>query len=90
MKENIRNMIVGLTVLVALAMLCGMVIVFTGLPEVLQAGYTIQVKTPSTYDACEGVFIHVSGRTVGRVTDISFTDPDNPTAGVTIQARIDR
>ncbi len=43
MTPNARNIAVGLTVIVALAMLGGMILIFAGLPQMFQAGYEIKI-----------------------------------------------
>jgi len=89
MTEKARNMAVGLTVIVALMLFGGMILLFTGLPWFLQGGYEVKIAAPSTHDAHTGDGIHLSGMRIGRVTDIVFTDPSRPYDGVTITARID-
>jgi len=88
MKEYARNLSVGITVLVAMVMLGVMIVIFTGLPQMFERGYKIRITAPTTYDAHEGDPVHLSGMKVGRITDVEFTDPDHPTAGVTFTARI--
>ncbi|HAU37232.1 MAG TPA: hypothetical protein DCX07_05895 [Phycisphaerales bacterium] len=88
MKETSRNVLVGVTVLVALVMLCVMVVAFTGLPEMFQPGYTIRFQAATTLDAREGDPVHISGMRVGRITSVNFSDPSNPAGGVTFTARI--
>lgn len=89
MTPNARNIAVGLTVIVALAMLGGMILIFAGLPQMFQAGYEIKIKFDATYDAYEGDPIHLIGMRVGRITKIRFSDPADPARGVTFTARID-
>ncbi|MGC9454543.1 MAG: MlaD family protein [Phycisphaerae bacterium] len=89
MTERSRNIAVGLTVLVALAMLAGMVLIFAGLPQLFQRGYEIKLVSDSTHEIREGDSVHVSGMRAGRIVEVGFTDPADPTAGVTIVARID-
>ncbi|MHC4294800.1 MAG: MlaD family protein [Planctomycetota bacterium] len=90
MTEMTRNLAVGFTVLVALALLGGMILLFTGLPEVFQPGYTIRITASTTYDAYPGDSIHMSGMRIGRIREINFTDPENPHEGVTFIGRIKR
>jgi len=89
MKEYVRNLAVGMTVIVALALLAGMILLFTGLPEVFQRGYEVYISADSTHDAHEGDPVHLAGMLVGRITDISFTDPAEPYRGVTFTAKIE-
>ena len=89
MKEYTRNLAVGLTVIVALALLGGMILLFTGLPQMFQGGYPVLVASSATHNAHVGDIIFVAGLQVGRVTEISFVDPSQPTQGVHLRARID-
>ena len=89
MKESTRNIAVGLTVLVALVLLAGLILLFTGLPWFLQGGYAITIAADTTYDAHPGDGVHLLGMQIGRVTDVRFTDPAHPYKGITISARID-
>lgn len=89
MKENTRNVAVGLAVLVALCILAGMILLFAGLPAAFHRGYTLRMTFPATADAREGDPIHLRGMAVGQVTHIGFTDGD-PRKGVTLTTRIDR
>ena len=88
MKEHARNILVGLTVMVALGLLAAMILVFAGVPGILQGGYVIRMRFPTTADAHEGDPVHLVGIPVGSITHIGFAD-DDPRKGVTITARID-
>lgn len=88
MKEHTRNVAVGLTVVVALGMLGGMILIFAGLPEMFQRGRLIRMHFPATGDVHEGDPIHLAGMRVGKITDISFVEGD-PRKGVQFTARID-
>ena len=89
MKENTRNMAVGLTIIVALSLLGVMILIFTGLPGIFKGGYKIEMRFPATASAHEGDPIHLSGMRVGGITHIGFTDGD-PRKGVTLTAKVDR
>ena len=89
MTENARNILIGLTVLVALALLGGMILIFAGLPGPFQTGYRIRLRFASTGNAQEGDTVHLNGLPVGKITEIHFADGD-PRKGVTMVARIDR
>lgn len=89
MKNNTRNIVVGLTVLAALALLAGLIFMFAGLPWYMQRGYSIKIAATTTNDAHPGDGIHLAGIRIGSVTEVSFTDPADPYKGVTITARID-
>ncbi len=87
MNERAKNVAVGITVLVALAMLSGMIVLFAGLPQMFQSGQELKIHFPATAGAHEGDPVHMAGMRVGRITDISFTG-DDPTKGVTFTVRI--
>jgi len=90
MKEYNRNIAVGVTAIIALALLAGMILVFTGLPAMFRGGYMIHVLADTTYDAHVGDPVHLSGMRVGSVRDIRFTDPSNPAGGVTFVVGIEK
>ncbi len=88
MREHTRNVAVGLTVMVALAMLAGMTFIFAGLPEMFQRGYYVRIQSDSTHNISRGDDVLMSGMRVGSIVDVRFTDPQDPTGGVTMTARI--
>jgi len=88
MKEKTRDIAVGITVILALAILGGLILVFTGLPWYFQRGYLVKIAATSTHDVHPGDAVHLAGMRVGRITDVGFTDPSRPYGGVTITARI--
>jgi len=90
MKEHTRNLIVGLTVLVALAMLCGLILIFAGLPETFRTGYVVHLISDSSHDIHQGDSVYLSGLPVGRVTSVRFDDPHDPAGGVLLVARIEK
>ncbi len=81
-------MMVGVTVIVAFGLLAAMILIFAGLPGILQGGYEIKMTFPATADAHEGDPVHLAGIVVGSITHIGFTDGD-ARKGVTFTARID-
>ena len=89
MSEKSRDVAVGLTVIVALVLMAGMILLFTGLPWFLQRGYTIKIAADTTHDTHLGDGVHLSGMRVGRVTAIDFADPGQPYRGVIFTARVD-
>ena len=89
MKERTRNVLVGLTVLVALVVLGGMIIIFQELPDFLRLGYPVKIRFPSGSGLATGSDVMLVGQRVGRVTDVEFTDGD-ARKGVTVTAMIDR
>jgi phospholipid/cholesterol/gamma-HCH transport system substrate-binding protein len=90
MTENGRNVIVGVVVLVALILVGVMIMIFTTLPGAFHAGYPLQILADTTYDVNPGLPVHFSGLGVGVVKDIDFTDPHDPTKGVTFHVQIDK
>ncbi|MCE5327111.1 MAG: MlaD family protein [Planctomycetaceae bacterium] len=77
MKESARNVAVGITVIVAMLILAGMILIFAGLPVMVRSGYTINMIFPSTADAHTGDPVHLSGLKIGEVTDIDFAGGDS-------------
>jgi len=90
MKEYARNVAVGLTVLVALGLLCGLILIFAIVPTAFRSGYPVTMMAPSTQDIHKGDAIHLAGIRVGQITDVRFDDPKNPKKGIRICGRIDR
>ncbi len=88
MKEHTRNVLVGLTVLVALVMLGTMIVLFAGLPEMFRRGRVLRMQFDETGDMQTGDWVHLAGVRVGKITDIAFADRD-PRRGVEMVARID-
>ena len=89
MTERARNLAVGLTVMIAIAMLSGMIVIFTGLPDMFRQGYDIHMRFPTTADAHQGDDVHLVGMMIGKITGVRFTDPADPGKGVTFTASID-
>jgi len=94
MSERRRNLAVGLTVLLALALLGAMILMFAGLPVGLRGlfddGYRVRIQTPNSAGVKSGDTVHLAGLRVGRITDVRYTDPADPARGVTLEAWIDR
>ncbi|MBS3733323.1 MAG: MCE family protein [Phycisphaerae bacterium] len=89
MQERTRNVIVGLTVVLALVLLGVLVVMFTGLPQVFQTGYVIHIRFDHSGGVRAGDAVHMSGMQIGQITDVRFAQPGKPGAGVTMTARID-
>ena len=87
MTETFRNTLIGLTVLIAIVLLAGLIIVFAGLPSLLRGGHLLHLQFDATADAHRGDPIHLNGVPVGEIVEIRFTD-DDPRKGVTFIARI--
>ena len=89
MTEHAKNLVVGLTVIVAMVLLGWMIILFTGLPTLLRSGYKVHVRMEARSQMDLGDKIHLAGKEVGSVSDISFTDPKDPYKGITMTALVD-
>lgn len=89
MSERSKNISVGLTVIAGMAMLGFLILLFTGLPEILQRGYEMKIQMDATYEIHEGDPLFLRGMRVGRVVKVQFTDED-PARGITLTVRIDR
>ncbi len=89
MTEARKNIAVGMTVIVALAIFSAMILLFAGVPEWFQRGYELRILTDATYNIRPGDSINLSGAQVGRITSVQFTDGD-ARKGVTIIARVSK
>ncbi len=89
MNERSKNIGVGLTVIAGMAMLGFLILLFTGLPEILQRGYEMKIQMDATYEIHDGDPLFLRGMRIGRVVHVQFTDED-PMKGVTLTVRIDR
>lgn len=89
MNERGRNISVGLTVIIALCMLGTMIVIFTGVPEMLKRTYNTKILFNSTHDAKKGDAVRLAGMRIGSITGVVFTD-DDPRKGVTFTVAIDR
>jgi ABC-type transporter Mla subunit MlaD len=89
MNERRRNLAVGITVIASLALLAGMILIFTGFPQWFAGGYVVRIEASSTLDAQPGDTVHLAGMPVGNVTSVQFANPDIPSQGVTIAMKID-
>jgi phospholipid/cholesterol/gamma-HCH transport system substrate-binding protein len=86
-KDGTRNFAVGLTVLIGLAVLSGIIVLFTGLPELFTSGYLVHVKLNSSHGVAKGDVIHHRGIEVGRVTKVELTK-NRVDQGVTITVEV--
>lgn len=88
MKESTRNIAVGLTVIMGLLILAGVVFAFTGMAGFLATGYKVHVEMDSSHGVREGDWVHLKGIRIGKVTEVNFRGGD-PREGVTYTLRID-
>lgn len=89
MIERTRNFLVGLTVMVSLILLCGMIIIFRELPGFMRLGYEVQAVFPDSGGIGPGSDIVLRGMRIGRVAEVKYTD-DDPRQGVTLVLVIKR
>jgi phospholipid/cholesterol/gamma-HCH transport system substrate-binding protein len=89
MKEKTRNLAVGLTVIIGLSILAGVIFAFTGMAGFLATGYVVYVEMDSSHGVTAGDWVNFKGIKVGKVTEVSFTEGD-PRKGVTFKLRVNR
>ncbi|MBT3198555.1 MAG: MCE family protein [Phycisphaerales bacterium] len=89
MTEHAKNMMVGLTMIGAMLLLGWMIILFTGLPNLLKSGYEVHIRMEARSELNVGDKIHLEGMEVGSVSSIAFTDPKDPYKGITVTALVD-
>ena len=90
MKESTRNLVIGATVLISLVILASMAILFQDLPGFLRTGYAVKVAFPNTGGVSRGAEVQMAGKRIGRVTNVTFVDPNDPAKGVLFEMDIDR
>lgn len=90
MKESTRNLVVGLTVLVAMGIFASMTLIFQELPSLFSLGYTVRVAFPDTGGVNAGADVLLSGKRIGHVSDLQFADPQDPTKGIAFAMIINR
>jgi phospholipid/cholesterol/gamma-HCH transport system substrate-binding protein len=88
MKGRTQNVAVGLTVLAAMTVLGGLIVLFAGLPSFLTGGYEVHIILPATGGISSGDYVNMAGLRVGKISRIAFASGD-PTQGVLVVARID-
>ena len=89
MSERRRNIAVGITVIVALALLGSLILIFAGLPSMFTGGYEVRILLDASYDLASGDPVYMSGIRVGTITEVGFADPAQPGGGVMVIAKID-
>jgi phospholipid/cholesterol/gamma-HCH transport system substrate-binding protein len=88
MNQRVKNVAVGLTVIVALALLGGMILIFAGVPGLLTGGYQVRITLPEAGGVVEGDRVYLSGIPVGKIKDIGFLGGD-ATRGIVVVATIE-
>ena len=89
MSARSNNIAVGLTVLVGLGLLGGMILWFAGMPGWVTGGYQVQVHMDDSGGAKKGDAVLLRSLTVGKVTDVSFASA-GPSQGVVLTLQINR
>ena len=69
-------------------MLGGMIVLFAGGIDVFGGGYNVHIRFPTSSDVQAGEPVHMSGIRIGKIEHVDFTDPANPSQGVTITVDI--
>ncbi len=88
MTDRRRNLLVGITVLTAMIILGGMIVIFRELPGFMRPGYELRFTYWDTGCVREGSDVLLAGIRIGRVSEITFTGGD-AREGVTIIATIE-
>lgn len=86
MNERGRNIIVGLTTLVAILGLMAMLLLFGYVPRFLQGGYAVTIELTDANSLNIGSRVELSGIDIGSVELIEFKQPQG--TGVTVLTRI--
>ncbi len=73
MSPTSKNLAVGLTVLGALILLAAMIVIFAGMPEVFQGGYSIYADFPNA-EIKSGDVVTFRGLRVGKVTKMELAE----------------
>lgn len=87
MKENSRNIMVGLFVGLGLILLAVLIVLFGEAPRSVERAYRIVMRFPSAGPVNKGDPVLVNGVEVGYVDDIVI-DPNDPRVGVRMVTRI--
>lgn len=89
MSARARNIAVGVTVLVGLAVLGGMIFLFAGMPEFFSGGYRVSVHMTDSGGAKVGDTIHVAGQSIGKITGMRLAGSD-PRQGVDLTLHVEK
>jgi phospholipid/cholesterol/gamma-HCH transport system substrate-binding protein len=87
MTERVRNVAVGVTVILALCGLAGMIILFGKSPVYATGGYRLTVVLPASGGVGGNSSVQLNGFHVGTVTDVVLMS--DPSQGVRVHCRID-
>lgn len=87
MSARSHNIAVGLTVLVGMGLLGGMILLFAGMPEALQGGYQVHIHMADSGGAKNGDSVSLRGLAVGKLTSVGFVSSD-PSQGVDLTLHI--
>lgn len=87
MKDESRNVIVGITAMAGLVGLAAMLVMFGYVPGMLEKGYTVRVELEKASGLSKGSLARLSGIPIGRITSIELTAA--PKVGVVAVLLID-
>ena len=87
MKDESRNVIVGITALAGLVGLAAMLVMFGYVPAMLEKGYSIRVELDHAGGLSKGSLARLSGIRIGRITSIDLASA--PETGVVAVLLID-
>lgn len=88
MKERGRNLIVGLTALIAVVGLGFMFILFGNVLQMAEDGYEVKVTMPNASGLNSGSLVQLDGINVGRVESVRLQP--TPKTGVLLRLKIDK
>jgi phospholipid/cholesterol/gamma-HCH transport system substrate-binding protein len=88
MTERVRNIAVGVTVILALCGLGGMIVLFGEAPVFARGGYSVTLVLPASGGVTSGADVRLNGIHVGTVTSVTLMS--DPSQGVHVSCRIDR
>lgn len=77
----------GITALLGLAGFCALLVLFGGMPLLLEKSYAVTVELPEAGGLTADNAVRLSGISIGRVADVSFNPP--PGRGVIATLKID-
>ena len=88
MKDESRNVIVGITALAGLVGLAAMLVLFGYVPGMLEKGYSVSVELAHAGGLSKGSLARLSGIPIGRITSIELAS--TPRTGVVAVLLIDQ
>lgn len=91
MKEHSRDLQIGLFTLIGLAVLGALILMYGKEPGwLLTTRYKLSVLVDSPTGIRQGTPAYLQGVPIGRVDDIRFRDPQQPTAGAAVVVGVEK